>query len=115
MSEQGYSSFAELAAAMEWTEEEQREELLGSISDLYKSWWGFRPNFEYRDFTIDQLAEELERISEQFYAEEREATRQNRIMRRKLKAERRDQKRIEASYQQPTSGFTLGELLRDVL
>lgn len=77
MSEQGFASFAELAAAQGWSEQEQKEQLLASLSDVYKYVYGVRPRGVYSmEQSVEYLAAQFEQLSAEADAEaERQAAR----------------------------------------
>ena len=88
-----------------------RSEIISCISDNYKAAWGFRPRYDYSEYTLEELGKELEE-SENLAIEQQ----RNEILweRQERKARRRSEKRYQAirkaakSLPEPAT-YTIGE------
>tara|TARA_Y100000385_G_C13097764_1_gene642467 strand:+ start:240 stop:428 length:189 start_codon:yes stop_codon:yes gene_type:complete len=49
--------------------EELKSDIYQTISDVYKSWHGYRPRFDYKSMTLSELEAERERLIGEFRVE----------------------------------------------
>ena len=49
--------------------EELKSDIYQTISDVYKSWHGYRPRFDYKSMTLPELEAERERLIGEFRVE----------------------------------------------
>ena len=90
-----------------------RGQIIGCISDAYKSAWGFRPRYDYTNFTMEELGEELN--SAQKLAEDewkREVLWEREARKERRRSEKRYQRIRTAAKSAPAPAtYTIGEMM----
>jgi hypothetical protein len=90
-----------------------RGEIIGCISDAYKSAWGIRPRYNYSEFTMIELGVELNKVQKMAEDEHmREVVWEREARKERSRSEKRYQKIRKAAKSAPAPAtFSLGELM----